>query len=271
MVLGACVPFALADAFCGAAAKPTGGGGCARKTCGAHEALDVDHGLCLPEVAAARMLMHDAPRDEDPKRHASCFYGALVSRAGQLACDVGPLACGGGERYAKNAPDAGVDASADAPMADVAGRCEATPTCVAGEIFDEHAARCERVVRRGVVDVGTWARLAVGVDGGEGSNALCAPVRATGGRGAFQIQIDVPDNDVTRATLELTARPGTPPQSADAAVRALERITGTFHFLAGIGATSANAASISLDVSCSLPQPGRPTLDLAQDSLDAGR
>jgi hypothetical protein len=214
----------------------------------------------LPDSAVVRLVTHQPPNEDDPKQRASCLYGALVSRGNQLACDVGASACGSGERYVKAAPDAG--------QADVAGKCEATPPCAVGEIFGETTKQCEKIVRGKIVDVGTWARLAIGVDGAEGTAGFCSPVRATQARGAFQIQISIPDNDVTQAVLKLTAKPQTPPQSADAAVKSLERLAKMLRFYAG----TASAAAVTLDVFCTPNQPGRPALDLApQDSLDAGR
>src|SRR5512143_2603663 len=52
-VLGACVGFELADAFCGADARIQPGGACAPKLCEPGRALELESGLCLP---AARTL-----------------------------------------------------------------------------------------------------------------------------------------------------------------------------------------------------------------------
>ena len=265
-VLGACVPYAIADSFCGPSAKSTAGGGCARKVCAKGEALDVEHGLCLPEYGVLRTMLHGEPRDDDPPRRVGCMYGTLVSRAGQLECAAGAASCGGGERYVKPTPDAGVNV-------ELAGRCEATPPCTAGEIFSDLTSKCERVVRGGVVDVGTWARLAIGVDGAEGSNAFCAPVRAVvgGSRGTFQIEIAIHDNDVTQSTIRMISRPGTAPQTADAAAKSLERLQKTLRFYGG----TTLAATASLEVSCTPLVVGHPSLDVVQpsrqDSLDGGR
>ncbi len=265
-VAGACVPYRVADAFCGRAATSQPGGGCVRKKCGAGEALDLDHGLCLPEAAGRASLSRGASgreQDEDNRR-ASCLFGALVSHglANQLSCAIGPLACGRGEHFVKTIVDAGSAMS---------GTCEATPACGAGELFDEAGSSCTRVVHTSqgtfVVDVGAWARLVVGTDGGEGTAAFCAPVRATGAAGHFQLELSFQNNDVTQASGKLTPLPGTLPNAADGAERSLEQLIEVLRFYGG----SASAAAVSLDVSCSPPMPASPTLETPKLDLDSGR
>jgi hypothetical protein len=253
VIEGACVPYRTAEAFCGVAATPRAGGGCAQKTCAPGEALDLDHGLCLPEPSVFRTLLHGRPRDEDDTRRPTCRHGRLVSIAGRVSCADGPLACGRGERWRE-----GVDGGA--------GRCEALPACGAGRLFDESTSKCTAVVRGRDVDVGTWARLAIGTDGGEGTNAFCAPVRAamaapgaalTGSRARFQVRVAVPDNDVTQTSVRLVPRPGTSTAAADAAERSLEQLVQILHFYAG----TSLAASASLDVSCNVSTGPEPTLE----------
>ncbi len=257
LVLGTCVSYRVADAFCGKTATPSAGGTCARKTCAPGEALDVDHGMCLPESTVLGMLIHGARREDDPKQRATCQYGWLASRNGQLACMTGPFSCGRGERWVKAAPDAGVP--------EVAGKCESAPACAVGEIFDEIGGKCVRVARNGQVDLGTWARLALGTDSAEGTNAFCAPVRALGARARFDVQISVPDNDVTRASARLIGS-GAPPASTDAGEHALEELVEMLHFQGG----SSLAASASLAVTCTPPGTMPPTLELAS-LIDGGK
>lgn len=213
------------------------------------------------------MLSHGTTRrdsDENAqKRRGTCLYGELASRSGELSCAMGPLSCARGERFVKASSDAG-------PKSELAGKCDALPPCDVGELYDETVSRCMRVVRNGVVDVGTWARLAIGTDGAEGTNAFCAPVRLTGARARFQVQLTVRDNDVTQAAAQLTARPGTQPVASDAAERSIEQLTEILHDYGG----SSLAASVSLDVSCTPANPATPTLDYVPNyaaSYDAGR
>ncbi|HEY2370781.1 MAG TPA: hypothetical protein VGH87_30510, partial [Polyangiaceae bacterium] len=135
-----------------------------------------------------------------------------------------------------------------------------------GEIFDEATEKCSKVLRNGVVDVGTWARLAIGADTTEGTNAFCAPIRQTGAKSRFQIEITVPDNDVTRATARLLPRGAVPANTTDAAEHALEELVETLHFQG----KTALAASVSLEVGCSPPPTAPPTLENVE-TRDGGR
>lgn len=258
IVQGACVSYRVADAFCGKTATPAPGGSCARKTCAPGEALDVDHGMCLPESTVLGQLVRGARREDDPKQRASCQWGVLTSRNGQLACATGATSCGRGERWVKATPDAGISA-------DFAGHCESDPPCPAGEIFDEVGGKCARVVRNGQVDLGTWARLSLGTDSAEGTNAFCSPVRVLGARARFDVQITVPDNDVTRASARLVSV-GAPPGTTDAAEHSLEELVQMLHFYGG----TSLAASASLSVTCTPPANTSPTLELASMS-DGGK
>jgi hypothetical protein len=262
IALGACVPYRVAESLCGKNAKPLERGGCKRTACGLGEALDVDHGFCLPE-SSVRTLLHAPQKDEDaredePKRHATCQYGVLAGRNNQLRCAVGKLSCGRGERWVKPVVDAGVSL-------ELGGKCESEPACNAGEIFDAVTARCARVVRNGQVDMGAWARLAIGTDTAEGTNMFCAPVRATGGGGRFQIEITVPENDVTRASARLIGLPGAVVGASDVAGHSLDALVETLHFYGG----SALAASVSLEVVCTAPPTMPPSLEASKEG-DAG-
>lgn len=253
VIEGACVPDGFADAFCGPAAKARPGGGCARMTCARGEALDLDHGICLPEASVVPTMLHGAPAEEGDTRESTCLTGTLTSRRGRLDCAAGPRTCGRGERFVPGAADAG-------PLA---GSCGPLPPCGPDAIFDDATARCTRVAwRRGgerVVDVGTFARLLVGTDGGEGANAFCAPVRAAGpGVPHFQVRLTVPDNDVTQASARVVAKPPAATVQADAAERAMEDIVRILHFYGG----TALAASVSLEVTCTGASASEPTLEV---------
>jgi len=265
VIAGACVPYKLADAFCGHAATAQPGGGCARKKCEPGQALDLDHGLCLPEAAGRATMVSASNRiDEEETRRPSCLYGTLVSHGptNQLSCAMGPMSCGRGQHFVRAGVDAGLALS---------GTCESPPPCGAGELFDDVASACVRVVREGqssfIVDVGAWARLALGVDGAEGQNGFCAPVRATGAQGRFQIELTFPNNDVTQASARLNQRPGTLPNTSDAAERSLEQLVEALHYFGG----TATAASVSLEVACTPPMAASPTLEVPKPDFDAGR
>jgi hypothetical protein len=255
---GACVSYRVADAFCGKTAKPSAGA-CARIACGPGEALDAEHGFCLPESTVFLAVNHGPAGFEDAtKRQAMCAHGWLATRGSNYSCAFGKLSCGRGERWEK--------APADAGPPEWAGKCVTQPPCAVGEIFDEATEKCAKVLRNGVVDVGTWARLAIGPDTAEGTNAFCAPVRLTGAKSRFQIEITVPDNDVTRATARLLPRGAIPANAADAAEHSLQELVETLHFQG----KAALAASVSLEVGCTPPPTAPPTLENVE-TRDGGR
>lgn len=256
---GACVSFRVADAFCGKTAKPSAGA-CARIACGPGEALDVEHGFCLPESTVFLAVNHGpAGFENESKRQATCAHGWLASRGSAFTCAFGKLSCGRGERWVK-------DSATDAGPPEWAGKCTSQPPCGVGEIFDEATEKCSKVVRNGVVDVGSWARLAIGSDTAEGTNAFCAPVRQMGAKSRFQIEITVPDNDVTRANARLVPRGAVPANATDAAEHSLEELVETLHFQG----KTALAASVSLEVGCSPPPTAPPTLENVE-TRDGGR
>jgi hypothetical protein len=256
---GACISWRVADTFCGKTAKPAAGA-CARIACGPGEALDVEHGFCLPESTVFLAVNHGpAGLDETTKRRATCAHGWLASHGSTFTCAYGKLSCGRGERWVK-------DTAADAGPPEWAGKCVSDPPCGVGEIFDEGTEKCSKVLRNGVVDVGSWARLAIGPDTSEGTNAFCAPIRLTGANSRFQIEITVPDNDVTRATARLLPRGAIPANTVDAAEHSLEELVETLHFQG----KTALAASVSLEVGCSPPPTAPPTLENVE-TRDGGR
>ena len=256
---GACVSYRVADAFCGKTAKPSAGA-CARIVCGPGEALDVEHGFCLPESTVFLAVTHGPAGFEDAtQRQAKCAHGWLASRGSIFSCAYGKLSCGRGERWEKEAADAG-------GPPEWAGKCVAQPACGVGEIFDETTEKCSKVLRNGLVDVGTWARLAIGPDTAEGTNAFCAPVRQTGAKSSFQIEIALPDNDVTRASARLVPKGAVPASATDAAEHALEELVETLH----LQGKTALAASVSLEVGCSPPPTAPPTLENVE-TRDGGR
>ena len=256
VVLGACVPYELADAFCGRAARPEPGGGCATRACASRGGAQSKNGLCLPASIGRHLLTQD-PEDS---RLATCASGRLQrsASAASLVCAVGARTCRPGERYLKAPIDAGVDARE--PPEQAQGACEALPPCGAGELFDEVTAHCTRV-KRAVVDVGTWARIALGPDGGEGSNAFCAPIRDTQPESRFRIGLAFPDNDISQLSARIEA--ASPSSANDVGERSLAQLAKILRYLGGVS----SAASVTLEVVCTAGAPLSPTLEQA----DAGR
>jgi hypothetical protein len=261
VIEGACVPYHVADTFCGPTSRAQPGGGCEQKRCALGEALDLADGACLPESTARTLSYGARPSTDEDERRASCFYGTLIRAKGapELSCKAGPLACGRGERYAKPAggPDAGPP--------NLAGHCEPTPACGAGTLFDESANRCIRVIRNDTVDVGLWARLALGPDGGEGTAAFCAPSRSPQAQSRFHIQLSFPDNDVTQVIARLAPIPSSAAGLTDAADRSLQQLVDTLRFMGG----TASAASVSVELGCSPVPVVLPALEM-KPAADGG-
>jgi len=157
-----------------------------------------------------------------------------------------------------------------------------------GEVLDESTERCVRVLTpfegSHVVDVGTWARLALGADGGPGTNALCAALRddarafvsvnGSSASVAIGVELRFPGNDVTevQATLTVTeARTGAtfagPPSTL------VERaVNDEVEALRSIGGV-ARAAAVSAKVRCDVRVMSRPAAQrktLADAGVDSG-
>ena len=263
VVLGACVGYDLADAFCGADARIQPGGACAPKECEAGRALDVASGLCLPASRTLAAMSPVEAAEPSPEQRARCTFGTLVARGGQAMCLVGELSCGRGQ-VLERASDGGTPGA-------MGGRCSAAKPCGAGELFDEVSEQCVRIVRAGgadhVVDVGAWARLVLGIDGGQGTRSFCAPVRAALGAGtapvAFALRLAFPDNDVTQVSGRVVGQQA-PTVVLDAAARSLDQLLETLRHLGGM----ATAGAVSLNVSCSPPPVGIPSTETVAN--DAG-
>ena len=238
VLLGVCAPLDTAEAFCGRAATPRAGG-CVRHACKPGEALELDDGRCLPASMTHGLLTHD----EQDTRIASC-EGGVVERptaASDLVCAAGPFSCRRGEHWSGTKETK---------------RCEPLPLCAENELFDEASSRCVRV-KRATVDVGTWARLALGPDGGEGTSAFCAPIRQKASTSSrFRIGLTFTDNDVTQLVVHLDALPPTSSAASDAAEKSINDLTKLLRFIGG----EANAASVSLDLVCTAAQASPPVL-----------
>lgn len=186
-VLGACLPPAVADAYCGRAGRASADG-CTFVACATEEALDSDTG-CVPIAS----LEHGGA--------SACPPGtALVVASGRTACVAPDVVCprGSGARGAS---------------------CVRPPRCPAGTLGSGGACR-PIVVRRHagtpVVDVAAWASIVLGIDGGPGSPDLCRPLQAH--PAAFgvdqgeslvvevQVALTAPDEDITRVVSEVEVR-----------------------------------------------------------------
>ena len=235
-VLGACVPPPVADAYCGPAARATASGACVFLACGADEAVDVDAG-CVPLGA----LLHGGSR--------SCGEGATLAIEGRRAvCIPADAACPRGTHAAGIA-------------------CAHPPLCAPGTLV-ETGDTCRPVVLRGdggsrLVDLGGWAALVLGADGGPGSADLCRPLQARPAAlelGAadrlhlrLRIAISAPGNDVTRvsAAVHVTS-PGAPhPPPAAAATLAETAVATLLEPLRGLGGET-TATRVDVELRCEL-------------------
>jgi hypothetical protein len=268
LLLGACVPMAVGDAFCGPAGHVDAHGtGCAFRTCGAAESLDVASGACVSRGA----LPHGGS--------TACTDGVSIVEDGAAMCVEPAAACPRGTE-----PGAG-------------GACLGPPVCPPGSIAEGHA--CRPVVTTGTgvtgrrVDVGAWAALALGVDGGVGSRALCQPLAlrpgvfpplpvtgpvaapepsnadggvagdsahrtaaiggaAGDGRSGLRIAVAlfVPDQDVSRVHAEVTARDAAGHPVSPAGEAVVSATVGTMvELLRGLGG-EASTAAVALEVRC---------------------
>jgi hypothetical protein len=232
LVLGACVEPEVRDAYCGPAAL-RGAGACAFRTCAEGEALD-EGGRCIPIGAVAR----SGPPCEAPSR-------LVVTGGGRAACVPADAACPRGTLAAGDA-------------------CRAPASCPAGALWTGQD--CRSIVSHGprgpVVDLGSWAAVALGASGGPGSPELCRPLASAPlafdlSRGdkievRLAISVAVPDQDLSRVFASVrAAQRGAPDhpllpaaeQRVDGAVRTM------IEQLRGLGGESSTAA-VQVEVRC---------------------
>jgi hypothetical protein len=177
LLLGACVDPSLADAYCGPGARYEAGG-CAYVPCGGGEILDVAAGACARRPSAA----------------ASCKPPDVAAlESGEARCMAPGASCPRGTRR-----DAAVCAR---PRACPAGTLPTADGC--RSIVAADGAR-----RQTRVDVGAWAALVLGRDGGPASPELCHPLELRPGalgipagasvRIPLRVHLSIPDADVSR-------------------------------------------------------------------------
>jgi hypothetical protein len=245
-ILGACVPPPVADAFCGPAAivvdshRGASAGGCVFRACSAGAVLDVLSGACSPQASL--------------RGSAACRDATLpIVESGRSVCVPPDATCPRGTRRAPGA-----------------ATCTRPPGCPPGTLPD--GSSCRSVVTAGGgssdatgtrVDVGAWAALALGVDGGPGSHELCEPLTqrpsafgpdVSSGPRTLQIAVSLtfPDQDISRVHALLEARDlgGHPlPPAADALVSA--DVSSLIELLRGLGG-EASTAAVELKVRCVL-------------------
>jgi hypothetical protein len=232
------VPPAIGDAYCGPAAR-IGVDGCAFLACAEHEVLDGATGDCLPRrsVATAGAI----PCGDG---------GAPVAAFGRLECVAADAACPRGTRLAAGAT------------------CQRPPSCPPGSLVAAGEA-CRPVVTVGArgdlprVDLGAWAALVLGADGGPGTSDLCRPLALRpdsfglppGGQGAVRVFIElvVPDQDITRVHArvrgELSAEAFPRPLSPEAEAVVRQSVATLVEPLRGLGG-EASTAMVEVQVSC---------------------
>jgi hypothetical protein len=257
LLLGACVSTKTADAYCGAGARFVRGV-CSFRTCEAAHALDVTTGECVPmrtlrDIAAAdgsAIFAGEGLECEDGR--------APVVDAAHVACVLGDGACPRGTKAGAGVVD-----------------CTVPPRCAVGAIYDERASVCTAVLgrsdgaRRPVVDVGTWLRLAVGPDGGEGARPFCQPLALHAAEAGLKpgdplearvtVELRVPDEDVRAAYATVD---GVSEESgerlSDAARARLEASTRPLVAALQALGGDASATDAEVHVRCSMKAGGRP-------------
>lgn len=250
-VLGACVPPPVADAYCGGAARATGPAhACAYPVCGPGEVDDVDAG-CVDLAAVS----HGGPK--------ACARGALVVEGRRFVCVPSEAACPQGSHARPPRPrDAAGGDAGEAPAALVP--CDHPPSCPPGTLPASGA--CRPVVLRGgragagpVIDLGAWAALVLGTDGGPGTPDLCRPLQRhpfevglTPGESVelrLVLALRVPDQDVSAVhadvSLKSPSRP-LPPAASALAEKALRALVEPLRGLGGQASTSA----LEVEVRC---------------------
>jgi hypothetical protein len=206
LVLGACVPPAVGDAYCGPAER-MGKDGCSSRACGASERLDVVTGQCV-----AATSLSGAPE--------ACSAGAVtLASAGHAFCAPREATCPRGTHRD------GV-------------RCARPPGCPPGALPE--GSGCRPIVsfasapgRAPTVDVGAWVALVIGPGGGHGSDDLCSrlarrPEAFGVPRGetrmvTVRVALEIPDQDLSRVSATVSEGPlRSSPNSGAAATESRE-------------------------------------------------
>jgi hypothetical protein len=240
-VLGACIPPPVADGYCGPASHAEASGACVFPVCAGNEAVDVDSG-CIPLGS----LLHGGP--------GTCGAGAsLILEERRSVCIPVDAACPRGTH-------------AEGPA------CIHPPACPPGTLATSGS--CRPVVLRGeggsrLVDLGAWAAIVLGLDGGPGSADLCRPLQARPlalelgptDRLALRLRIalSAPGNDMTRisAAVHVTSPGAAHPLPPGAATLTERAVAGLLEPLRGLGGET-TATRVDLEVRCEVGLPPVP-------------
>jgi hypothetical protein len=236
---GACVAPRDVAAYCG--------GSCAPVRCdGAGEAVDLQRRACVPALTVRAIASRERSLPDDA-RLACRGDGVLVATDDRVVCLPRSSTCPRG-----------------APWEEAHRACVTPALCPPGSL--RSAAACIDVVREGrVVDVGRWARAALGDDGGPGSPRVCGPLAASpwifdvGSGGTREVALSVElvfrDNDVTLVSSRVTGRdvPAVGVALADRTVASL------LPALRALGGTT-DAASVTTRVTCTVRGGGAPMI-----------
>ncbi|MDP9001153.1 MAG: hypothetical protein M3O46_13715 [Myxococcota bacterium] len=237
LVLGACVPPAVADAYCGPLAR-FGVGGCVFRGCPDGSILDVANGACLAEATVGT---------------ASCGQGMVpIVALAHTACVSADAACPRGTRRTGTV-------------------CDRPPSCPPGTLVMGRS--CRSVVSVGMradlprVDVGAWVALVLGADGGPGTRDLCRPLelrpdlfdapQGTPPTVNLGIAVISPDQDLTRVhanVYELRVDGAGEAHSADIESLIGRSVSTLIEPLRGLGGESSTAV-LEVAVSCKLGRP----------------
>ena len=264
-LFGGCVAPSQGTRYCGPSSRFEEGT-CIARTCDADLELDRASGICLPTGSVRQLATHamGIPLYEDET--IACGEGeSLVLHDAQAYCLKTEDACPRGTRFHE-------------------GTCAPARACGAGELLEESTQRCVRVLTpfesSHVVDVGTWTRLALGADGGPGTNALCAALRddartfvsinGASASVAIHVELRFPDNDVTevRATIEATDAHSTASFVGPPGALVERAVNDEVEALRSMGGV-ARAAAVSVKVRCDLRVMSRPVAQ-RKTSADAG-
>ena len=262
-VAGACVPDDDARDYCGKAAAPAGGG-CAPGSCAGNGPLDLASGECVPMLKLKKLaLAQHIDLKEEGALGCSNPEASLAVEGETFACLPAAATCGRGAGWSD-------------------GACRADPPCPEGSVLDPTGA-CVWVMRREgndrLLDVGTWVRLVIGPDGGNGSSAICGPLLqrpwlagvVPHGRAAIGVRVDLvfPDNDVHEARVTASARKDVGPHAGEAmpsipvVARQLEPVWKALRALGGM----ANAASATVEVRCTV-EGGSDAISVPRSAKD---
>jgi hypothetical protein len=236
---GACVGAGEADSYCGARSSAAGGAvACPAPTCAAGEAIDPVALTCVAERTVRSIVAQGHGLAEDATVGCSGDL-VLAAHAGHAGCVAAQDVCPWASRLG------------------VTRGCAPAASCPAGEVR-ARGGGCLRVRRGALVDVGAWAHAVA-------EERLCRRIRRAAwdfedvagatGRVDMALELVFPNNDVASAAA--SAKIDAPDSSQAAQADVLAAVDALLVPLRALGGT-ADAASVSLAVSCPLPTTTAP-------------